>query len=160
MSSMNNPKETDRSYCIAVDFDGTIVTHEYPRIGKLLPGALETIRTLQRNGHQVFLYTMRSHSNYSDSQGSTIDGLQDAIDYLESVGLKLDGYNQSPQQIGTSTKQFAHVYIDDSALGTPLYRYKGKLSVDWRTVAMRLYRMELITNEQYTMICQDINATL
>lgn len=39
---------------VAVDFDGTIVTHDYPRIGTLIPGAKETIKCLQDNGYKVF----------------------------------------------------------------------------------------------------------
>ena len=31
---------------IAIDFDGTIVTHEFPKIGRLLPGVVETIKAL------------------------------------------------------------------------------------------------------------------
>ena len=31
---------------IAVDFDGTIVTHRYPEIGKPISGAVETIKNV------------------------------------------------------------------------------------------------------------------
>ena len=34
---------------IAVDFDGTIVEHKYPAIGRELPFATETLRMLIRN---------------------------------------------------------------------------------------------------------------
>ena len=44
---------------IAVDFDGTIVTHEYPNIGKELPFAVETLRQLQRDGHKIILWSVR-----------------------------------------------------------------------------------------------------
>ncbi len=36
---------------IAVDFDGTIVEHEWPRIGPPMPGAFETLRDLQDAGY-------------------------------------------------------------------------------------------------------------
>ena len=32
---------------IAVDFDGTIVEHEYPRIGAEIPFAIDTLKRLQ-----------------------------------------------------------------------------------------------------------------
>lgn len=32
---------------IAVDFDGTIVTHEYPKIGKEIPFAIDTLKRLK-----------------------------------------------------------------------------------------------------------------
>ena len=35
---------------IAVDFDGTIVRHRYPKIGEELPFATETLRMLIREG--------------------------------------------------------------------------------------------------------------
>ena len=33
---------------IAVDFDGTIVEHKYPEIGRELPFAIETLKKLQQ----------------------------------------------------------------------------------------------------------------
>ena len=44
---------------IAVDFDGTIVEHQYPAIGKELLFAFETLRQLQKQGHQLILWTYR-----------------------------------------------------------------------------------------------------
>ena len=34
---------------IAIDFDGTIVTHEYPEIGRPIKGAIETIKAIIEN---------------------------------------------------------------------------------------------------------------
>ena len=45
---------------IAVDFDGTIVEHKYPAIGKELLFAIETLKELQRQKHQLILWTYRS----------------------------------------------------------------------------------------------------
>ena len=44
---------------IAVDFDGTIVTHQYPAIGEELPFATETLRQLIADGHQLILWSVR-----------------------------------------------------------------------------------------------------
>ena len=44
---------------IAVDFDGTIVEHCYPRIGKEIPFAIETLKLLQREGHWLILWSVR-----------------------------------------------------------------------------------------------------
>ena len=38
---------------IAVDFDGTIVTHEYPKIGTELPFATETLKMLIKRPPQT-----------------------------------------------------------------------------------------------------------
>lgn len=40
---------------IAVDFDGTIVTHEYPKIGREIPFAIETLKMLIRDQHRLIL---------------------------------------------------------------------------------------------------------
>ena len=44
---------------IAVDFDGTIVTHEYPKIGTELPFATETLKMLIRDHHKLILWSVR-----------------------------------------------------------------------------------------------------
>ena len=44
---------------IAVDFDGTIVEHRYPKIGREIPFAIETLRRLREDGHLLILWTVR-----------------------------------------------------------------------------------------------------
>lgn len=41
---------------IAVDFDGTIVEHKYPEIGRELPFAIETLKKLQQERHRLILW--------------------------------------------------------------------------------------------------------
>lgn len=99
---------------IAVDFDGTIVDHKYPAIGKEKPFAIDTLKQLQAEGNRLILWTSR-------------DGqlLQDALDYCHKRGLDFYGVN-SNRPIGsmfegrqgmTSIKVVADVYIDDKNLG-------------------------------------------
>ena len=38
---------------IAVDFDGTIVEHRYPRIGEEIPFAVDTLKLLQQEKHRL-----------------------------------------------------------------------------------------------------------
>ena len=40
---------------VAVDFDGTIVTHEYPKIGKEIPFAIDTLKRLQKDFQTILL---------------------------------------------------------------------------------------------------------
>lgn len=40
---------------IAVDFDGTIVEHRYPQIGKEIPFAIATLKQLQAERHLLIL---------------------------------------------------------------------------------------------------------
>ena len=57
---------------IAIDFDGTIVSHRYPEIGNEIPFATTTIRKLIEEQHQVILWTVR--------RGKL---LQDAVDWCK-----------------------------------------------------------------------------
>jgi hypothetical protein len=126
---------------IAVDFDGTIVTHDYPRVGKPIPLAKEVINMLTDNGHLCFLWTMRDNET-----------LEAAKQYCKDNGIMLCNYNMSPDQFSDSPKQYATIYIDDAALGCPL-RYDSDMSrrpyVDWYRVAGMLTNSGLLTQEQF-----------
>lgn len=95
---------------IAIDFDGTLVEHAYPKIGKEIPHAFETLHALQDKGHRLILWTYR-------------DGhlLQEAIDYCEEKGIVFYAVNQnSPSEKITSIEERlikADVFIDDRNLG-------------------------------------------
>lgn len=95
---------------IAVDFDGTCVTWEYPKVGRTLDLAVETLQDLAKN-HKIILLTMRSGLP-----------LEDAIDWFRRHDIELWSANCNPQQHKwtSSRKVYAHVYIDDAALGCPL----------------------------------------
>lgn len=95
---------------IAVDFDGTCVTHEYPSVGKDI-GAVPVLKKLTANGHKLILNTMRSG-----------DELSDAVKWFEKNEISLYGINNNPSQKfwTDSPKVYAHIYIDDAALGCPL----------------------------------------
>ena len=113
---------------ICVDFDGTIVEHEYPRIGKEVPQCIETLKELTEKGHKIILFTMRS--------GVT---LLQAVDYLTKKGVVLYGINADPNQSSwtSSPKAFGNIYIDDAALGCPLTYSEDPLirpCVDWGKV--------------------------
>ena len=44
---------------IAIDFDGTIVEHKYPQMGRPIPFAIETLLQLQKENHKLILWTVR-----------------------------------------------------------------------------------------------------
>jgi hypothetical protein len=100
------------SKIIAVDFDGTVVKHRYPKIGETIPYSAEVLRELINNGHRIMLWTMRSGEN-----------LNEAIDWFSDKGIILWGVNENPTQHkwSKSNKQFADLYIDDAALGCPTF---------------------------------------
>ena len=67
---------------IAVDFDGTIVEHRYPAIGKEIPFAIQTLRQLQSDGHRLILWSVR--------EGRL---LQEAVDYCKERGVNFYAVN-------------------------------------------------------------------
>ncbi len=50
----------DNSKIIGVDFDGTVVEHKYPQIGKEMLFAFATLKALQQKGHKLILWTIRT----------------------------------------------------------------------------------------------------
>ena len=69
---------------IAVDFDGTIVEHRYPHIGKELPFAIASLKRIQAEGHRLILWTAREG-----------DLLQEAIDFSAKRGLEFFAINSN-----------------------------------------------------------------
>lgn len=134
---------------IAIDFDGTCVTHEYPEIGRDL-GATTTLKTLVDNGHKLILLTMRS--------GKT---LEDAKHWFEERGIILYGVNEnlSQKRWTESPKVYANLYIDDANLGTPLIKNSiasDRPYVDWKLVLIDLYNRGCILDENVSSCLKDI----
>ena len=97
---------------IAVDFDGTIVEHRYPSIGKELPFAIETLRKLAEEGHRLILWTVR--------EGQYLD---EAVEFCRSRGLEFYAVNrdypeEEPERNNRFTRKLkADLWIDDRNLG-------------------------------------------
>ena len=122
---------------IAIDFDGTCVTHDYPRIGKEI-GATEVLKRLVEAGHKLILNTMRSDKE-----------LQDAVNWFKKNGIELYGVNENPTQKRwtNSPKVYAHMYIDDAALGCPLINapeLSNRPFVDWDSIDLQLIQRGII----------------
>ena len=124
---------------ICVDFDGTVVEHRYPYIGKPVPHAIKWLKKWEQVGAKLILFTMRS-----DGQKEG-DLLREAVEYLESNGVKLYAVNHNPKQAkwSSSPKAYAHMYVDDAAFGCPLTLPKGfkRPCVDWSTVGPEVYKI-------------------
>lgn len=97
---------------IAVDFDGTIVTHEYPNIGKEIPFAVQTLKMLQDDGHKLILWTVREG-----------DLLRDAIQWCKEKGLEFYAANKDyPEEEEQNNNHYsrklkADIWIDDRNIG-------------------------------------------
>ncbi|MEN9444939.1 MAG: hypothetical protein RIS47_1830 [Bacteroidota bacterium] len=95
---------------IAVDFDGTIVEHQYPEIGPEQLFAFETMRQLQKKGHNLILWTFRT--------GSRLD---QAVEFCKERGVEFYAINASyPGEVlttDTSRKLDVELFIDDRNFG-------------------------------------------
>jgi hypothetical protein len=96
---------------IAVDFDGTIVEHRYPKIGEEVPFATQALKMLIKEQHRLILWTVR--------EGKL---LEEALDWCKARGVDFYAVNRDyPEEKddhkGFSRKIKADVFIDDRNLG-------------------------------------------
>lgn len=125
---------------IAVDFDGTIVQHEYPQIGKEIPFAIQTLKMLSARGHHIILWTVR--------EGKLLD---EAIQWCKDKGLEFYAVNKDyPEETFDNNTSFsrkvkADLWIDD--------RNVGGLP-DWGTI----YRIITEHKTYEEIIMEDMNA--
>ena len=95
---------------IAVDFDGTIVDHEYPKIGKEKLFAFRTLRELEKRGARLILWTFRT--------GRELD---EAVEFCRQNGIEFYAVNRNyPEEIyneKVSRKIDADIFIDDRNIG-------------------------------------------
>ena len=98
---------------IAIDVDGTIVDHRYPRIGKEIPFAIATLKQLQTERHLLVLWTVR--------EGKLLD---EAVDFCRKRGLEFYAVNANhPEEevrndmTSPCRKVVADLYIDDLNVG-------------------------------------------
>jgi hypothetical protein len=117
---------------IYLDFDGTVVEHQYPKIGRCNFGCMEVIKKLQDAGHEIILNTYRVEC---------MDGsLEAALKHLNEKSWMLTKPTTPNRQdfslmpITTYTPKKIHppkwdwdlirfwkeMYIDDIADGIPL----------------------------------------
>lgn len=137
-------RDMGKALRIAVDFDGTIVEHDFPRIGAENPGAIEWLKRWQEAGAILILWTMRSDG---DRCG---DVLAEAVEYCQANGIEFNAVNQGvdDREWTTSQKAYAHIYVDDAAFGCPLIPSQSSNNfrpmVDWSIVGPEI--MERIAN--------------
>lgn len=111
---------------ISVDFDGTVVSHEYPKVGDEVPHAVRVLKKLAKD-HDLIIYTMRSGIE-----------LMHAVAWFEERGIpyKSANYNEDQKAWTDSPKIYADIYIGDDAEGCPLISMTGKSRpvVDWAKI--------------------------
>jgi len=119
---------------IYLDFDGTVVEHEYPKIGKYNEGAFEVIKKLQDAGHEIILNTYRA--NMEDGT------LEEARAYLNQATAihpifkfekeKIEPYPWNWEYF----KEHDLIFIDDICQNSPLMSIKPSTFpiVDWKSL--------------------------
>ena len=94
----------------AFDFDGTIVTNEFPQIGKPIANTIELIKKVKNGGHYIILNTMREGDllldavKFCQNQEITFDAVNDNLPHMKEF------YKNNPRKI------FANYYVDDHNL--------------------------------------------
>ena len=100
----------NNSKTIAIDFDGTIVEHAYPSIGKEMLFAFATIKELHKKGHKLILFTYRT--------GSLLD---EAVEYCRQNGVEFYAVNKNYPEEEYSEhvprKLNVDIFIDDRNVG-------------------------------------------
>ena len=97
---------------IAVDFDGTIVTHKYPAIGEEIPFAVDTLKMLIRDRHKLILWSVR--------EGHLLD---EAVAWCKERGIEFYAVNKDyPEETTENNQHFSRklkvdIFIDDRNLG-------------------------------------------
>ncbi len=97
---------------IAVDFDGTIVTDEYPKIGKEQPFAIDTLKAMIRDQHRLVLWTVRE-GKY----------LAEAVEWCRERGVEFYAVNRDyPEEEAANNNHFSRklkvdMWIDDRNIG-------------------------------------------
>ncbi len=125
---------------IAVDFDGTIVEHAYPKIGKEIPFATETLRQLIQDRHKLVLWTVREN-----------ELLQEAIDWCKERGVEFYAINRDyPEEEREKNNHFSRklkvdLWIDDRNIGGlpdwgTIYRMIRE-HLTWQDIIMENSRM-------------------
>lgn len=96
---------------IAIDFDGTIVEHKYPKIGLERPFAIDTLKLLIEDRHRLILWSVR--------EGKLLD---EAVEWCRERGVEFYAVNkdyteEQGSDHGFSRKVKADLFIDDRNLG-------------------------------------------
>lgn len=114
---------------ICVDFDGTIVDHEFPKIGALKRGVREALEVFRKAGFRILISSCRTCSWDEETFGrwdcTPIDRprVREMIEFLDKEGIPYDEIDN-----GMRGKPLADLYIDDKGLR---FQDNWKLISEW-----------------------------
>jgi len=130
---------------IYLDFDGTVVEHQYPGIGRCNFGCIEVLHKLKQAGHQIVLNTMRCEfsdnslieaSKWFDNAWMLLKD-KELVDVVDFSDISTTQQKRHPQPFNmVEFKKQGYIMIDDNSYGVPLIdavMTNGKM-VDWQTL--------------------------
>ena len=124
-------------YTIILDFDGTVVEHRYPKIGKPVPNALRVLERLQNAGITIVLNTARCEEKDNS--------FNEAREYMAATGIHMASCYMKKQMPIWQVPFGETIYIDDIAEGIPLIIDTGGIDmVDWETIEKLLEEHKII----------------
>lgn len=127
----NHTERAPHQISISIDFDGCLVTHAYPKVGKDA-GAWPYLKKLYDAGCKLMLNTARSSAD-QNSPVEAIQRLQDAISYTHDMSAA-HGLHIDTEQMKKPGKLHAFIFLDDHNLGIPTVVVDGKPCVNWDLV--------------------------
>ena len=98
---------------IAVDFDGCLVTNQFPDIGEAIPETIALLKNERKNGARLILWTCRKKER-----------LTAAVEWCAAQGITFEAVNENLPDVielfgGDTRKIFANEYWDDRAVRMP-----------------------------------------
>lgn len=90
---------------IAVDFDGTLVAHQFPAIGAPNLNVMAFIRNHAARGTKIILHTCRSGEH-----------LDKAVNWCREQNVPIHAVNENPWVDFGAQKVYADIYLDDRAV--------------------------------------------
>jgi len=133
---------------IFLDFDGTVVEHQAPRIGRENFGCMPVIRKLQEAGHTIILNTYRADYS-SEDLGKALRFINQHID------VELFPIEATERKIFPPPWDWEHIletntmFIDDQAMGMPVKRavMSNGWMVDWSVLDQQFEKNGLYNSQ-------------
>jgi hypothetical protein len=138
--SKNNTEKPVRR--IALDFDGTVCDHDFPRIGAPKAGVKDAIERLKALGFYILIWSCRTSGwDYSifggDPAQHTLERphVKAMAEWLKDNGIPYDEIDD-----GSRGKPLAEIYVDDKA-------WRFDHTTNWFTIANAIERAEMERNK-------------
>ena len=105
---------------IYLDFDGTIVEHDYPKIGEYNLGCFEIIKKLQNAGHVILLNTFRVEFNNNTFEQALAYMNSPLINLIKPIPDFTPYKIYPPEWDWKRMLETNEMFIDDASVNIPL----------------------------------------